>query len=267
MRLARLAIGSIAALHPHRRHRLPPAPLGLPPTRTSPALPLPRSLQRHGGGTATLEWAPLTAEQQGALRKLVASSGLYRLRVPSAGAGTPPVAASFPARCLAAAAADGGLALDLLDAGHVAGIALNAPCGRAAPAAAELQLPASQALAVRLPAAAPQVLPPLVPGQVAGDPSATLGGAGLQQEAAGAGAGAGGAAGQQAAGAGGAAGRQGPGKGKPQPDERTWLQKNWMLVLPLGFIVSWERAGMRNAAGGAQARGAFLPASPSLGWA
>lgn len=177
------------------------------------------------------------------LSKLVAGGGLYRLRVPSAGAGSPPAAASFPAHCLAAAASDGGLALDLLDAGHVAGIALNAPCSHgAAGAAAQLQLPASQAVAVRLPAAAPEVLPQLVPGQVPGDAAAGLGGVGLQQDAVGGAAGAGGAAGQQAAGQGRAAGQQGGGKGKPQPDERTWLQKNWMLVMPLGFIVSGRRA-------------------------
>lgn len=194
-----------------------------------------------------LDWAPLTAEQQGALSKLVAGGGLYRLRVPSAGAGSPPVAASFPAHCLAAAAADGGLSLDLLDAGHVAGIALNAPCGRgAAGAAAQLQLPASQSVVVRLPTAAPGVVPQLVPGQVAGDAAAGLGGMGLQQDATGGAAGAGGAAGQQGAGQGHAEGQQGGGKGKPQPDERTWLQKNWMLVVPLGFIVS----GGQGAAGG-----------------
>lgn len=181
------------------------------------------------------------------LSKLVAGGGLYRLRVPSVGAGSLPATASFPAHCLAAAASDGGLALDLLDAGHVAGIALNAPCSHgAAGAAAQLQLPASQAVAVRLPAAAPEVLPQLVPGQVPGDAAAGLGGVGLQQDAVGGAAGAGGAAGQQAAGQGRAAGQQGGGKGKPQPDERTWLQKNWMLVMPLGFIVSGRRGRQRG---------------------
>ena len=202
-------------------------------------------LQRRGS-SAVLDRAPLTAEQQSALNKLAAGGGLYRLRLPSAGGGSPPVAASFPVHCLAASASDGGLALDLLDGGHVAGIALNAPCGQRI--AAELQLPASQAVAVRLPTAAPEVLPQLVPGQVAGDAAAGLGGVGLQQDAAGGAAGAAGAAGQQAAGEGRGTGQQGGGKGKPQPDERTWLQKNWMLVMPLGFIVSWA-GGLKMFAG------------------
>lgn len=27
------------------------------------------------------------------------------------------------------------------------------------------------------------------------------------------------------------------GKEPPPPDERSWLQKNWLLLLPVGFVV------------------------------
>lgn len=180
-----------------------------------------------------LDRSQLTAEQRRQLAELAGSGGLYRLRLPSsAAAGAPAVATSFPARCLAAAAADGGLELDLLDADHVAAISLNAPCGGAA-TDAEAQLPATQALALRLPGEAPRVEAQLVPGQVAPDAASAAGG--MQGDPLGAG-----AAGQRA-GAGQAGGQQGGapgGKKAPPPDERSWLAKNWMIVMPLGFIVS-----------------------------
>ena len=34
-----------------------------------------------------------------------------------------------------------------------------------------------------------------------------------------------------------AAGSEGE-EGEPPKDERNWLQKNWMILLPLGFVVS-----------------------------
>lgn len=183
-----------------------------------------------------LDRAPLTPEQQAQLGRLAAAGGLVRLRLPSAaGAGAPLVSTSFPVHCMAAAGADGGLALDMLDAAHVAALALNAPCSRGAAAApGDVQLPASQTLALRLPAAAPEVVPQLVPGQVAADAAAALGG--LQRDGGAPGA----QRGQQQGAPGGKAGAAGQGEGKkaPQPDDRTWLQKNWMLVLPLVFIVS-----------------------------
>lgn len=197
-----------------------------------------------------LDRAPLKAEERGQLDRLVASGGLYRLRLPSStAAGAPHVVTSFPARCLAAAGADGGLELDVIEGGHVAGLALSAPCTPAASggAAAELELPASQTLALRLPTAAPEVTPQLVPGQVAADAAAAMAGS-LQQEPAAA-AGEQQQAGQQAA-QGGAGEKGGADARKPpQPDDRTWLQKNWMLVLPLGFIVSGaQRMGRGPAA-------------------
>ncbi|KAL4419106.1 hypothetical protein ABPG77_004427, partial [Micractinium sp. CCAP 211/92] len=83
------------------------------------------------GATAVLERSPLSAEQEAELARLVAADGaLYRLRLPASG-----VAAAFPARCLAAAAAPGGLELDLLEGGHVAAISVAAPCRHVAGAA------------------------------------------------------------------------------------------------------------------------------------
>lgn len=31
--------------------------------------------------------------------------------------------------------------------------------------------------------------------------------------------------------------KEGLSKEEPPPDERTWLQKNWLLLLPVGFVV------------------------------
>ena len=147
---------------------------------------------------------------------------------------------------MAAAAADGGLALDLLDARHVAGIAVSVPCTREAPAAAAGMLPSSQALHLRLPLEAPDVLQLVVPGQQgAAAAAAATGTADLQagaarQQAQG--------QAQQAAGQEQRAPAQGQqvqgkaaGKGQVKEEEKTWLQKNWMLVMPLGFIVSEAR--------------------------
>jgi hypothetical protein len=185
------------------------------------------------GATATLERAPLTAEQEAQLRELVAKDGLYRLRLPSAlvsDAGSQTVSTSFPARCLTSAAADGGLALDLLDGRRVAAIAITSPCSRIAAPADGLQLPAAQALELRMPSAAPDVLPLLMQSAQAG--SGAVGAAGTtaspsaeQQRS------------QQEAGS--QHGKKDEGdKGKAKEEEKTWLQKNWMVVMPLGFIVS-----------------------------
>ncbi|KAL4448206.1 hypothetical protein ABPG75_005425 [Micractinium tetrahymenae] len=188
------------------------------------------------GATAVLDRSALSAEQQAALATLVAADGaLYRLRLPASG-----VAAAFPARCLAAAATPGGLQLDVLEGGHVAAISVAAPCRRAtsAPPASAPALPASQELGVRLPAAAPDVLPLLaaaapgaagaaglgVPLEAGADAGAQAAGAGQQQQQ------------QQQGGTAGAADGKGAAGKKPE-EEKTWLQKNWMLVAPLGFIL------------------------------
>ena len=198
-------------------------------------------LQRKGA-SAVFERSALTSDQQASLAALVAAdSALYRLRLPASG-----VAAAFPARCLAAAAAPGGLELDLLEGGHVAAISVAAPCRRAAGAAPATlpALPGSQELSVRLPAIAPDVLPLLAAAAPGAGPSglgapletpASAGGqaagAGQQQQQ------------QQQGGAASAAGGKAPAGKKPE-EEKTWLQKNWMLVAPLGFIVSKGRMHM-----------------------
>ena len=187
----------------------------------------------------------MTPNQQLALGQLVAGDGLYRLRLPSVRgqAGGQPVSTSFPARCLVGAAADGGLELDLLDASQVAAIALSAPCRRAvAPAAADLQLPDRQELALRLPTVAPEVLPVVLPpAQAAAAAAAAVGmqsdpAAGQQQQA-----------GQSSAAGAGPAGRKQAGGKKEPEEEKTWLQKNWMLLMPLGFIVSNSAAAVKRA--------------------
>lgn len=169
------------------------------------------------------------------MRELVATDGLYRLRLTSAldsGAAAQTVSTSFPARCLPSAAADGGLALDLLDGRRVVAIAISSPCSRrsAAPQG-RLQLPSLQALELRVPSAAPDVLPLLMQSAQAGSgtPGASSTPAGSSAE-------------QQRMRDQGEAQQgkkdEGGDKGKAKEEEKTWLQKNWMVVMPLGFIVS-----------------------------
>lgn len=214
--------------------------------------PVPSLVQRKAS-SAVLERTPLSAEQRQQLAELVGADGLYRLRLPAApGSAAPLVATSFPARCLAAAAAPGGLEVDLLAAGsssgassHVAGIAIGVPCRRGGAAGQGLHdLPASQDLTVRLPAGAPEVLPVILsPGQAGAgfnmpleDGAAAAGQAGQSQQQQQAGA-------QQGQGGSGAAAGGKAGAAKKAEEEKTWLQKNWMLVAPLGVIVSGEAGG------------------------
>ena len=42
----------------------------------------------------------------------------------------------------------------------------------------------------------------------------------------------------QQQGAGGGDGTGAQGKPAPKPDERTWIQKNWLFLVPIGLIVS-----------------------------
>ena len=229
----------------------------VPPTDPA-AAPL-LAVQRKRA-TAELERTPLSEAQRAQLGELLSSDGLYRLRVAGAAAGAAPVATSFPARCLAAAAAPGGLELGLLEAGEVAGIALAAPCAcGAAPSAGLPALPHSQDLSVRMPGTAPEPLPLVAP------PGQQPAGAG------GMGAGAGGASGaasgavpRQAGQAGSQAGGEEGGEegGKKPEEEKTWLQKNWMMVVPAGFVVRQAggsgRSRGRSRGGGSSAPGTLV---------
>lgn len=208
------------------------------------------------GSTAVLERDALPAGQAAQLRDLLAGGGLYRLRLAVA-----PVATSFPARCLAAAAAPGGLELELVEGSatgsggrqpHIAGIAVSAPCTRSTNVGADANpahlLPESQDLRVRLPVAAPDVLPLLPPPGQAGPAGGSVPlDAGMQ---AGQQRGSGGPAGQQPAqGEAGSAGDKGEADRKAAQEEKTWLQKNWMMAMPLVFI-ALNIVG--NVAGGGQ---------------
>eukprot|EP00887_Chlorella_sp_A99_P004325 scaffold15.g4325.t1 len=213
-------------------------------------------------GIATLQTrAQLSEAQQQAVRHLVQDGGLYRIRVPvsTSGGGGPDgeyVTASIPARCWAAAGFSTTLALHLLSAGRVAGVAFQLPCSSAS---------AVPALGTDTPVALPQtspvhvVLPRTVPAVHMPQPT-------QQQQ-------------QQAAAAKEAAARQtasaqqdgedgegesGERKGKQAPpkDERTWLQKNWMVLIGAGLLMANrinapqepQRGGGRPAGGGAPAR-------------
>ena len=48
----------------------------------------------------------------------------------------------------------------------------------------------------------------------------------------------------QQQGAGGGEGTQG--KPAPKPDERTWIQKNWLFLVPIGLIVSRTASCLRS---------------------
>jgi hypothetical protein len=202
-------------------------------------------LMQHNGFAAELERPQLSSSDQEQLSQLVAGNGLYRLRLPSAlsdsSRGAPFVSTSFPARCLSEAAAKEGLALDMLDDQHIASVALNAPCGQGAAAAGSVQLPTRQEIHVRTPVDAPNVLQLVLSGQQPGSAAAAVGLPGLgdaaapeQQQGPQRQSG----QGQDQAGQQGGANDKAGERGKPKEEEKTWLQKNWMVVMPLGFIVS-----------------------------
>ena len=167
---------------------------------------------------------------------------LYRIRVSTAiggsgsssSSGPTYVTASIPARCWVAASSTARLTLSLLSPGQVAGVAFDVPCGPGVgePAGAEGQGPVTfpreipvqlelphRPHAVRLPLPNQQSA---VQAQAAADAQARL--AAQQEEAQVEGQGEG----------------EGGTKGKKQPpkDERTWLQKNWMMLLGVGLLVS-----------------------------
>lgn len=178
------------------------------PRRGSPSLALVRSATGAPPGLAAAAADP---------------AGLYSVRVTVVGNDSPPLVASAPAAC--AAAARGALPLKLDGAApgrgapvEVTGVSFDfysAPCdeGAAAAAGEGWALPATATLALWLPATAPPLLPPPVDPRAAKPPPPPA----PKKDA---------------------AGESDGGVDAPKPDERTWLQKNFIFVLPAFLLLS-----------------------------
>jgi hypothetical protein len=221
-----LPAGTIQLVRPSpcaSRAPFPPRAPGLINTRAR--LPLPQD-----GGSATLDYGAGLPDQRAAFAEAVRDGGMYFVRLPPSGGAAPPVVASIPARCWAQGGAR--VVLHVLD-GAVLAAALEAPCTaaalRAAPASSGLPRPGVEVqspvpapevrLAVAQAQAGPAAGPPL-PGALGGQPPP----AAQQQQ-------------QQRPGA-----PDGKGGKAPPPDDRTFLQKNWMF-LALGAYI-FMRMGM-----------------------
>jgi hypothetical protein len=185
---------------------------------------------RPGAAAAFAPARPSAADAR-AFARLVEEGGLYTLRLPAdpAAPAAGAVVASLPARCWAAAAGGDAAALVLLlgERGRVVAAELDAPCGlelqRAPPAGgAAPALPAPR-VELRAPAAAPAV---------AAVPAAAA------------------AAAQQLP----PPGAKGAGAAKPK-DERTWLQRNWLTVAAVAFIIFNRAGGAALPEGGGGAAG------------
>jgi hypothetical protein len=174
--------------------------------------------------------------------KLLASAkddGLYYIRV-SGG-----VIASFPARCWAVAGSNAQLVVHALDDNAVVAASLSAPCSAktAIPSDdSQLKLPEFNSIQISRPVPAPTITLPAV--AVAGAQAAAV---------------------QQVSNSAQGAQREEK-KGEPEkPDERTWIQKNWLPLSLVGFML-FNRMGQagREYAGGAPPPGArALPAGAS----
>lgn len=173
----------------------------------------------------------LDAEARRQLEMQVKSNGLYKLRVSSGMAGSPALT-SIPARCLVSSNCTERLHLHLTSTGEVTAInfaLLQCPChsGISTPGT----LPQSWAFAdespvlVWLPERAPALhLAPKPPQDQDKTPSQQAKGRAPASDLAGA---------RTPL----AEGEEGAGEVEPPKDERSWLQKNWLILLPLGFVL------------------------------
>ncbi|GAB4817273.1 hypothetical protein N2152v2_004319 [Parachlorella kessleri] len=205
--------------------------------------------------------------------------GVYRLRVPSNPQqpdSSPKVVASIPVRCWANDRWATALTLQMLPDDRIGGLAFEMHCERGpaagsslveAQALAALNVftpPEEQYVQLRWPATAVP-LRPSATGAFGGD----VAGAAPQQAPAGSGVPPAGSQGRSAAVAQGSseAGSEEGEKGPPPKDERTWLQKNWMLAMPL-FMVAMNLLGNQLGGGASGARGreqARQGAAPAAG--
>ncbi|KAK9790570.1 hypothetical protein WJX73_000374 [Symbiochloris irregularis] len=180
-----------------------------------------------GGKLLTLERQPLSSKARQDLARLVKDNGRYKLRL-TPGSG-PAALTSIPAQCLVSPLCTEVLHLHVSHSGEVSAINYDqelCPCHSEAVRSLELPRNFTFAEEVKVPVLLPTVAHPVL---LTPKP----------QQAAGKGKGAGKVAPVRTQGQGGAEGedKEGLSKEEPPPDERTWLQKNWLLLLPVGFVV------------------------------
>lgn len=166
------------------------------------------------------------------------ADGLYYIRLSDG------VVASIPARCWAQAGANARLVIHVLDHHQtVTAASLLAPCGAnvATPTEeSQLNLPKISTVQVVRPVPAPTVtLPAAVGAQTAAMQQASASAKGGQ-------------------------GQEETKKGEPEKDERTWIQKNWLPLALVAFMM-FNRMGQvgQDPAGGAPPPGRALPAGAS----
>ncbi|KAK9867197.1 hypothetical protein WJX84_000174 [Apatococcus fuscideae] len=184
----------------------------------------PREL-REGPPHLEIKRDPFSAQQSSAFEQLVAQNGYYRLRVqPSEGA---PIMTAMRARCLAGSGLREAFEAHLDTSGHVVALSWSTPTGSCQAQGGAPALPQGwsfaevQRVPTRMPARGPSLHParPAFSDPAQAMPEPQFLGEDLQ--------GAGGVSGK-AAGPKSVVGKDG--KQVPQP-EKTWLQKNWLLIM------------------------------------
>ncbi|KAK9829207.1 hypothetical protein WJX72_004495 [[Myrmecia] bisecta] len=224
-------------------------------------------LQGPADGPLTFIREALTTQHKQAFTKLLAQDGFYKLRLPSKAeaSDSPKVLASVRARCLASDQFQEQLSLHVNEHAQVIAADYSTASGVCRPGLqaptppSDWQFPADAKVDVVQPVAAPVLtmtrafpMDPLNPG--------------MAQSANG--------PGQGVPGADGKAAGQGD---KPKVDERSWLARNWMFLVPVALVLlqlmaapeptatQRQAAGRAAGAGGAGAgasvaRGAARPA-------
>ncbi|KAL4518184.1 hypothetical protein Ndes2526B_g01384 [Nannochloris sp. 'desiccata'] len=190
------------------------------------------------GEAPLADYSEILATDASKLLASAKSDGLYYIRISNG------VVASIPARCWAVAGSDAQLVVHALGTGAVVAASLSAPCGAniASPSdATQIILPRIDSVQVVRPVPAPTVTLP------AAAPSAAL------QQASNS------AKGQVSQ-------REGKKEELDKPDERTWIQKNWLPLTLVGFMLlnRMGQAGQEYAGGPPPPPGArALPAGAS----
>lgn len=166
-----------------------------------------------GGESPLPDYSEALAADTSKLLAAAKADGLYYIRVGN------DVVASIPAKCWAVAGPTAEISIHALDTGAIVAASLSAPCGAniATPSdASQLRLPKIDTVQFLRPVPAPTV---------------TLPAAGVGAQA---------AAVQQASNTAKEGNSQTAGgkKGEPEkPDERTWIQKNWLPLTLVAFMM------------------------------
>jgi hypothetical protein len=187
------------------------------------------------GEAPLVDYSEVLATDASKLLASAKSDGLYYIRI-SAG-----VVASIPARCWAVAGSDAQLIVHALDTGAVVAASLSAPCGANIASfhdATQLKLPKIESVQVVRPVPAPTVTLPVAAQSAVLQEASNSAKRQVSQEE----------------------GKKGE---TDKPDERTWLQKNWLPLALIGFLL-FNRMGQPENADGPPPTGArALPAGAS----